>query len=1660
MQPKFAFKETSLTHWRPASYRPPVEDDDIGQEDPKNHILPPASAPPTQKATVFSTLSGSHPSESASTLANRINNASTERRIERRALTDGGQHYFDHQQQLAALDLDDEPEVTRFLVERARENPAYSSQLQLVVFKSEQDDTVSARAIINAKRILGHKVSSPAVEESSDAQAAFLARMTNPLQYKGPPSGVEMTSEGRSTFNKLKTSAKKALFPTNKADTSLSNAVAAIHVENSRIINRFGRFAKDEPALDDSKETKAPTPVIAMATTPDPFQAASPQPRRSRAASTQSSSPRTLNNPSASVPAHFQPEPLQPRRSRAASTQWSSPRTFTNPSVSAKVINFFSSSKPTVRQSVVEQPNKAIFSQNIAKPFFRAPLPKLGHRFNSTLQLAFGLQLLPQRSLSSQSTPKSLVSVKDAAHELDLSEEEEAWRTAVGKDPFEQSRLCWLAAQVVAEFLKSAHNDVQSIREILLLGPIFDRKDYRSILSSLIGQLEQETLLDMDLLRGLIQLLRDASPRYLIDDDLVRILRILRQRLKDTYKALGDTEQPASEHTYILATAISRVLDAMIEGNVKNLNRTEDHQPLFDILAELKDSSESILKFQAAYAWQALQFVGDDESPLHAVLRFAGGLTKIALGVASGFKFDPDNLCNGLYELGLATGQAYDVVKASMEGYQAFRAGSHGAMESLVMGFQSGTKRLWYPALQGARVFIREGRLADFERVVSEAPCRHESEFQWGVCQLLGELAMDTIWETRVRKLAVDLLAKLYKSDGTWSPGTHVKSAIFGIALRICKDADQNIQHHAAIVFMDMTDDSVNRPFPLITRLPPPTSSPTLENVLKIPSIEHDLYRLKTLRLMEYEHSIYIPPFAKASPSASDDDSFPLMTKVKEFLEGNQQVFLIIGDSGSGKSTFSRRLEYLLLRAYFPGRPIPLYINLPTLQNPEKELIPEQLKMYDVSDSTIQELKCDRQLILICDGYDEARLVAKPNLHSTNCFNRPGQWNTKMIISCRSTHVGREYHSQFQPQPTNSYGRSLRHLFQEATIVPFSGTQIKEYVVQFVQETEVHELFGGGPVWSAQEYLDNMKVIPNLMKLAKNPFLLTLTMATLPEVTKETGLSKTDMTRWKLFKAFVNKWLECNKERLLSMKLGGKAAEVLDELVQGGFREIALRFLQDLAGAMYQHQRGEPVVEYVHRWDKDTWKAQFFGTGLDITLLRESSPLTRESNLHSFLHRSLLEYFYSCHMSKGTEDSPKLHCTDGLGIAGGPSRMINYERITQSTCSTGEIASRPNAPSLSYCPPPSSSQHEQQYDYYRDYKYNLEQQQQQQQQQPELPLHAHPHLYAPQQQPFQHQQYQPPQQQHFQSQQYQQCQPSHHFQYQPAYPQPLPSYSQPTIFYPQHYQHQQHATYQTSVYAGHTTSSPNNVTPITIEGRTNDVSPPVPEVHPLPVLPTDLPSDDKASHPKLGESSLPSVESTLSNILAHEDSDDESDSPYGDQMFFSDGETDSSGPEDKGSDLELDQPIDPEHDKTFFPELEESPGPENEEVWEISTGTLPQRPRHLLRIPLLNFTHPSTPDSSTTERLSRADIHSRNHQYSQRRYDMPRERHNRTVLNTLSLEDEPDIAQLLVERAKEYPVYASELRDIVSKRPWDPAYRNACANAQEILKRAGLDLKQ
>ncbi|KAF9156777.1 hypothetical protein BGX20_004190, partial [Mortierella sp. AD010] len=1041
-----------------------------------------------------------------------------------------------------------------------------------------------------------------------------------------PPSSTaeitEITPKGRQPFTQLMVSANKARRPSGKKG-SLTNGLAAIQVEQTRVMNWVGRFSLDERIIDDSRQDLIPDRNISpnLSVVPQQDTTSSQKdamtPRKDTAAPQQDT-------------AAFQEDTATLVETSMLSPQSLEQTAFTN---------FFSISHTPSETTLVQQSFKVIFLNNVAPPFFRVKLPEPNKRVSSTTQLAFACHILLNRETSLPSPmPDSPSAVEDDIEVAGLKGADRLWMDAILKDPIEQDRLHWLAAQVVIQFLESNHKDAKSIAEVTLLGSILDRQDYRRVLSSLIKQLE-EPLLDLELLLGLVYFLRLD---YLIDDDLVRILRVLRTRLKETHMQLGDSKKPASEHIYLLAIAVSRVLDTMMEGNIKGLNRTEEHRPLLDILAGLKDSPDIYLKHQATYAWQALQYIGDDESPLEMTLRVGGGLVMAGLGVASAFKLDIDGLFIGLSKFGDVAGQVLDATKAVIESTQVAREAGEGVMDSVLKGFRTGHKRAWYPALQGARVFIREGQLAEFKRVIYEAPCRREQEFQWGVCQLLGEMTMDPIWDMEVRQQAVYLLEDLYRSDSGWTKDLNVRVAIRGILLRVSRNAEEIIQVHINSSPRDSRQDCGDNgveAYPLITRLPVPESSPLLGKALKISSLEYSLHRVMTQTLKEYQQTIYIPPHAKANPEASNDKYFPLMDKIIEFLESDRKVFLILGDSGSGKSTFSRHLYYVLTKDYVltknckQDRSIPIFIYLPTLQNPETELVSEHLRTLNFTDDDIRELKRDRKFIIICDSYDETRLLI--NLYMTNKLNQLDQWNAKLIITCRSTRVPPNYPDFFQPKPVDRYSPPTPHLFQQAVIVPFSSNQIEDYVKQFAQGERARKLLHNRLMWSAEEYMRKLEMIPDLMSFVENPFLLDLSLMSLPDVSKdELDSSTVKITKLKLISIFIDRWIEVNIERLVIMKHSGAAKAKLDELLEIGFRPSAIRFLENLATAIYKEQAGRPIVKYVHSDDKETWKAKFFGPDEEITLLRQSSPLTRKGSQHSFIHRSLLEYFFSIQMSK------------------------------------------------------------------------------------------------------------------------------------------------------------------------------------------------------------------------------------------------------------------------------------------------------------------------------------------------------------------------------------------------------------------------------------------
>ncbi|KAG0372565.1 hypothetical protein BGX24_000078, partial [Mortierella sp. AD032] len=196
------------------------------------------------------------------------------------------------------------------------------------------------------------------------------------------------------------------------------------------------------------------------------------------------------------------------------------------------------------------------FINNIDPPSFLTELPPPGARYNSTSQLALCSDLL-RRHFATTTTPttatKSLNPVQQDLVQPFLQNEEEP------KHVFRLTR------KVVYEFI-GAFKSAESISEVVLLGPGLDRDDYRRLLNSLIIEFEGARRLSMELLQGMVYLVECAEPFYLLADDLVKILAALRIRLYDTHRQ-------STDHLYHLVLVISRILDVMVEGKVKEMSR-------------------------------------------------------------------------------------------------------------------------------------------------------------------------------------------------------------------------------------------------------------------------------------------------------------------------------------------------------------------------------------------------------------------------------------------------------------------------------------------------------------------------------------------------------------------------------------------------------------------------------------------------------------------------------------------------------------------------------------------------------------------------------------------------------------------------------------------------------------------------------------------------------------------------------------------------------------------------------------------------------------------------------------------------------------------------------------------------------------------------------
>ncbi|KAG9063981.1 WD repeats region domain-containing protein [Linnemannia hyalina] len=876
------------------------------------------------------------------------------------------------------------------------------------------------------------------------------------------------------------------------------------------------------------------------------------------------------------------------------------------------------------------QPWLTIFPQNIATPTLSTVLPLPGDCFKDTTQLAYCCNLL--RMYVSPSSAAAVIHTP-------LDRTQHALIEPYAESKREVSRIRWLTQGVVDEFAADSLKSTEFLSEVLLLAPYLDEEYYRKLLSCVIDKFEASTLLDIDLLQGLVQLVESASPEYIEAEDLIRMFAVL-------CTCWHGSDQQPSKHLYYLAQAFSRLIDVMVDSMAKDVRRAADHEPLAALLDQMKDSFDPYLRHQVIYASQGLLHAPNDETRRQSVLRHADNITMGLLGVASVCQLDPDQLNDET--------ESRETDTEVVGGVEILPESDQDVLEGVQSRVRSDGRLLWYTALREAQEHIRNGRLRDFNHLIFEAPCRDHVEFQWGICCMLGEIAVDPLWESATCQHAVDLLSQLYKNDAIRSPNEGIDKWILNILRQIGDSADTTVSDYAQSTLQDLEKEGdVGRQelyrgflecpvssYPIKICMPVPSSSELLAKVMAIPAIESDLLNLKIRRLIQPGNPVYIPPQAKPTLQSADKTLFPLMEKALDFLNGPGLVFLLLGDSGGGKSTFNRQLERTLWKAYKRGDPIPLHINLPSIDNPQQDLIAKQLRRLDFTDYEIQELKQNRQFIIICDGYDESQL--KKNIYTTNELNSPGKWRVKVVISCRTQYLGQDYRSLFQPTTESRYDGPATTLFQEAAIAKFYRPQILQYVEQYVKELSARGPPQGQPLWTVRDYMGSLVNIPNLLDMSSNPFLLTLTLDTLPNVVgTRDNLATIRISRVQLYDSFVERWLKVNKRRLLESQMCMDKQRVLDLLLEDGFLDNGLRFQKDLAAAIFLKNAGHPVIKYTHLRDGTTWKAAFFSPDEPIKMLRESSTVDRSGAYFRFLHRSLLEYFYS-----RTIYDPREHAAD------------------------------------------------------------------------------------------------------------------------------------------------------------------------------------------------------------------------------------------------------------------------------------------------------------------------------------------------------------------------------------------------------------------------------
>ncbi|WP_284271017.1 NACHT and WD40 repeat domain-containing protein, partial [Mycoavidus cysteinexigens] len=796
-----------------------------------------------------------------------------------------------------------------------------------------------------------------------------------------------------------------------------------------------------------------------------------------------------------------------------------------------------------------------------------------------------------------------------------------------------------LARNILEVFGQRDYKDLAIWREVIPLAATPDPVKCRYLIGKAHKVIAtQEKLLDPSVLQSMAVMIHHL-PESLFKSstgDLVQLLKALIKRLSSEH-------QPGNTQSFQqLLQTTSQVLDAMAKAGVTGISRTEVQEPLDQILAGL--GQEPALRFQAYYARQALAHIPNDESRWQEIWRRGSGVVVGAVTLASVVRtFNSDDLLKALDSFSEAFSGAVETVKRLAElttELQGFGATVQETGQAIRDSLSQKRQQRWYAALQFMDTCLEERQWVQFEQIARQSEFSGNEAFLLGVCQRLEHIVR-TQKEEVTQKAAITFLSDLVLNSPQYE---QVQQAVYQVLSRLAKtqtvsepihtQAQQALDQLPATAQAQAEDAEDLYLAPVwdpawqqvgtqllyqargdehfLTQF---QTTALQSNKAPLALLGKDIQKLeaqytKSLKADEVKEALEMYTAPQGKLRVESTEHFDLEDKVNAFLQSDKKVLLLLGEGGSGKSTFNRHLARRLWTDYqhtdhAQAQPIPLFIPLATLDNPGKNLIEQYLREQGLSEAQIEALRCERRFIFILDGYDEIA-------HRSQAFyagNKLERWQAQVIISSRPEYLGTNYQNKFYPPGSPS-------VLEECRLVGFSDQLIEKYIDKYVEYAQ--------PQWTAEAYKRAFKDIPELKELVRTPFMLKMTLEVLPKL--EGREEKSKLTRIRLYEKFVENWLNRSQDRLARIQLNPEEQKAFEKL-DGEFTSHGWAYSQNLALSMYEKQLVSVTYSEAKDGEKADWRARYLGDAEETTkLLRFNAPLSRQKDQYRFIHKSIQDY--------------------------------------------------------------------------------------------------------------------------------------------------------------------------------------------------------------------------------------------------------------------------------------------------------------------------------------------------------------------------------------------------------------------------------------------------